>query len=52
MSTLSLPTKFIQNTSNGSGEEVEKSKTFTDGLRDWRTDGQRTARCDNTVDNP
>ena len=42
MSTSSLPTKFIQNTSNGSGEEVEKSETFMDGLRiDGQTDNGR-----------
>ena len=41
-----IPTKFHQNPSSGSGEEVENVKSLrTDGRR---TDGQRTVRYDNS----
>ena len=40
-----IPTKFHQNPSSGSGEEVENVKSLqTDG----RTDGRRTVRYDNS----
>ena len=41
-----IPTKFHQNPSSGSGEEVENVKSLrTDGRR---TDGRRTVRYDNS----
>ena len=42
-----IPTKFHQNPSSGSGEEVENVKVYrrTD---DGRTDGRRTVRYDNS----
>ena len=40
-----IATKFHQNPSSGSGEEVENVKKFTDGRR---TDGRRTVRYDNS----
>ena len=46
-----IPTKFHQNPSSGSGEEVENVKSLrTDGRRttDGRTDGRRTVRYDNS----
>ena len=39
-----IPTKFHQNPSRGSGEEVENVKVY--GRR--RTDGRRTVRYDNS----
>ena len=41
-----IPTKFHQNPSSGTGEEVENVKSLrqTDG----RTDGRRTVRYDNS----
>ena len=44
-----IPTKFHQNPSSGSGEEVENVKSLrtTDGRR-RRTDGRRTALYDNS----
>ena len=39
-----IPTKFHQNPSSGSGEEVENVKVYADG----RTDGRRTVRYDNS----
>ena len=45
-----IPTKFHQNPSSGSGEEVENVKVYgrTDGRTDdGRTDGRRTVRYDN-----
>ena len=45
-----IPTKFHQNPSSGSGEEVENVKVY--GRRqmtdDGRTDGRRTVRYDNS----
>ena len=46
-----IPTKFHQNPSSGSGEEVENVKVYgrrtdDDGRR--RTDGRRTMRYDNS----
>ena len=41
-----IPTKFHQNPSSGSGEEVENVKV--DGRRTTTTDGRRTVRYDNT----
>ena len=45
-----IPTKFHQNPSSGSGEEVENVKSLrTDGrTTDGRTDGRRTVRYDNS----
>ena len=49
-----IPTKFHQNPSSGSGEEVKNVKSLrTDGRRtdrqtDRRTDGRRTVRYDNS----
>ena len=48
-----IPTKFHQNPSSGSGEEVENVKSLrtdgrTDGRRRRRTDGRRTVRYDNS----
>ena len=47
-----IPTKFHQNPSSGSGEEVENVKVYgrtTDGRTDGRrTDGRRTVRYDNS----
>ena len=49
-----IPTKFHQNPSSGSGEEVENVKSLrTDGRRtdrqtDRQTDGRRTVRYDNS----
>ena len=50
-----IPTKFHQNPSSGSGEEVENVKSLrTDGRTDGRTtdgrrtDGRRTVRYDNS----
>ena len=40
-----IPTKFHQNPSSGSGEEVENVSLQTD---DGRTDGRRTVRYDNS----
>ena len=44
-----IPTKFHQNPSSGSGEEVENVKSLrrTDD-DDGRTDGRRTVRYDNS----
>ena len=42
-----IPTKFHQNSSSGSGEEVENVKSLrTDGRR--TDDGRRTVRYDNS----
>ena len=46
-----IPTKFHQNPSSGSGEEVENVKVYgqTDGRTDRQTtDGRRTVRYDNS----
>ena len=46
-----IPTKFHQNPSSGSGEEVENAKSLRtpdDGRTDGRTDGRRTVRYDNS----
>ena len=48
-----IPTKFHQNPSSGSGEEVENVKVYgrtTDGQMDGRrrTDGRRTVPYDNS----
>ena len=50
-----IPTKFHQNPSSGSGEEVENVKSLrtddgrqTDRQTDGRTDGRRTVRYDNS----
>ena len=46
-----IPTKFHQNPSSGSGEEVENVKSLrTDGRTTdgRRTDGRRTVRYDNS----
>ena len=47
-----IPTKFHQNPSSGSREEVENVKVYgqTDGQMDGRrrTDGRRTVRYDNS----
>ena len=44
-----IPTKFHQNPSSGSGEEVENVKSLrTDDGRRRRTDGRRTVRYDNS----
>ena len=48
-----IPTKFHQNPSSGSGEEVENVKVYgrttDDGRTDGRrTDGRRTVRYDNS----
>ena len=40
-----IPTKFHQNPSSGSGEEVENAKSLR--TPDRRTDGRRTVRYDN-----
>ena len=40
-----IPTKFHQNLSSGSGEEVENVKVYG---RRRRTDGRRTVRYDNS----
>ena len=40
-----IPTKFHQNPSSGSGEEVENVKVYG---RRRRTDGRRTVRYDNS----
>ena len=49
-----IPTKFHQNPSSGSGEEVENVKSLrtTDGRRRRRTDGRRTALYDNSSLDP
>ena len=46
-----IPTKFHQNPSCGSGEEVENVKSLRtdDGIR---TDGRRTVRYDNSSPEP
>ena len=41
-----IPTKFHQNPSSGSGEEVENVKSLR--TPDGRTDGRRTVRYDNS----
>ena len=41
-----IPTKFHQNPSSGSGEEVENVKSLR--RTDRRTDGRRTVRPDNS----
>ena len=41
-----IPTKFHQNPSSGSGEEIENVKSLQ---MDGRVDGQRTARYDNSL---
>ena len=44
-------TKFHQNPSSGSGEEVENVKVYgptTDGRTDRRTEGRRTVHYDNS----
>ena len=44
-----IPTKFHQNPSSGSEEEVENVKSLrTDGQTERRTDGRRTVRYDNS----
>ena len=45
-----IPTKFHQNPSSGSGEEVENVKSLRtdDGRTDGRADGRRTVRYDNS----
>ena len=45
-----MHTKFHQNPSSCSGEEVENVKVYDDGRRttDGRTDGRRTVRYDNS----
>ena len=45
-----IPTKFHQNPSNGSGEEVENVKVYRRRRTpdDGRTDGRRTVRYDNS----
>ena len=44
-----IPTKFHQNPSSGSGEEVENVKVYAaDDDEDGRTDGRRTVRYDNS----
>ena len=44
-----VPTKFHQNPSSGSGEEVENVKSIRmDGQTDRRTDGPQTVRYDNS----
>ena len=45
-----MHTKFHQNPSSGSGEEVENVKSLrqTDGRTDGQTDGRRTVRFDNS----
>ena len=45
-----IPTKFHQNPSSGSGEEVENVKSLrrTDDDDDRRTDERRTVRYDNS----
>ena len=51
-----IPTKFHQNPSSGSGEEVENVKVYgrtDDGRTDGRrTDGRRTVRYDNSSREP
>ena len=41
-----IPTKFHQNPTSGSGEEVENVKSLR--MDDGRTDGRRTVRYDNS----
>ena len=41
-----IPTKFHQNPSSGSGEEIENVKSLQ---MDGRVDGQRTVRYDNSI---
>ena len=41
-----IPTKFHQNQSSGSGEEIENVKSLQ---MDGRVDGQKTAQYDNSL---
>ena len=43
-----MHTKFHQNPSSGSGEEVENVKSLRTTDDDGRTDGRRTVRYDNS----
>ena len=43
-----IPTKFHQNLSSGSGEEVENVKVYGRRRTDGRTEGRRTVRYDNS----
>ena len=43
-----IPTKFHQNLSSGSEEEVENVKVYRRTTTDGRTDGRRTVRYDNS----
>ena len=48
-----IHTKFHQNPSSGSGEEVENVNSLTDGRTDGRTDdGRRTTRDHNRSPEP